>query len=235
MNITKEKTVAEVVTENVGADHVFSKYKIDFCCGGGMSLEDACKESNVAFETVKFEIENIKNIIVGNSDLNEMDLSSLISYTSKNHHDYFDESIAQLSPLAAKVAEVHASEHPEVVKVNNLFSKVVSELSEQISLEENIVFPFIKNFMEQEKSFTENQETIIDTLNQTIGNIERSFTLSADTFKEIAKVSSNYSLPDGACNSYRFLYENLNEFEHELHKYIHFEKNILFPKLLKLM
>ena len=164
-----------------------------------------------------------------------MDLISLISYTSKNHHAYFDDALAELSPLAAKVAEVHATEHPEVVKVNHLFSTVVSELSEQISLEENIVFPFIKNFMEQEKSFTENHETIIDTLNQTIKNIEVSFTISAEAFKAIGKVSSNYTLPEGACNSYSFLYKKLNEFEHELHKYIHFEKNILFPKLLKLM
>ena len=123
MNITKEKTVADVVTENVGADHVFSKYKIDFCCGGGMKLEDACKESGVAFETVKKEIEDIKNIIAGNSDLNSMNVLGLIKHATTEYHEYFDGIIAQLSPLAAKVAEVHAQEHPEVVEVNILFSK----------------------------------------------------------------------------------------------------------------
>ncbi|MEX1382465.1 DUF542 domain-containing protein, partial [Lutibacter sp.] len=50
MEITKESTVAEVVSKNLGSDYVFSKYKIDFCCGGGMSLDAACKESGVTFE-----------------------------------------------------------------------------------------------------------------------------------------------------------------------------------------
>lgn len=63
MNIIKENTVAEVVAQNVGADHVFSKYKIDFCCGGGATLEAACKESNVEFEVLKKEIQEIANKI----------------------------------------------------------------------------------------------------------------------------------------------------------------------------
>ena len=234
MNITKDKTVAEVVTENVGADHVFSKYKIDFCCGGGMKLKDACKESGAAFETVKQEIEDIKNIIVGNSDLNSMDVLGLIKHATTEYHEYFVETISQLSPLAAKVAEVHAQEHPEVVQVNILFSKVVSEISEQISLEENVLFPFIEKFRDQEISFTENEETITETLQKSINSIESGLAIGAENFKQIAITSSNYTLPVGACNSYTFLYKNLEEFEHKLHKYIHFEKNILFPKLLNL-
>jgi len=234
MNITKEKTVAEVVTENVGADHVFSKYKIDFCCGGGMRLEDACKESGVAFETVKQEIEDVKNIIVGNSDLNSMDVLGLIKHAITEYHEYFNEIITQLSPLAAKVAEVHAQEHPEVIQINILFSKVVSEISEQMSLEENVLFPFIEKFRDQEKSFTENEKTIIEILQKSISSIESGLAIGAENFKQIAITSSNYTLPVGACNSYTFLYKNLEEFEHKLHKYIHFERNILFPKLLNL-
>lgn len=63
MNITKENTVAEVMAQNMGADHVFSKYKIDFCCGGGATLQAACKESGVEFEVLKKEIEAISNKI----------------------------------------------------------------------------------------------------------------------------------------------------------------------------
>jgi regulator of cell morphogenesis and NO signaling len=66
MSITKEITVAEVVAQNMGADHVFSKYKIDFCCGGGATLEIACKESGVEFEVLKKEIETISNKFLNN-------------------------------------------------------------------------------------------------------------------------------------------------------------------------
>jgi len=63
MKITKQNTVAEVVAQNMGADQVFSKYKIDFCCGGGATLEIACKESGVEFEVLKKEIETIRKKI----------------------------------------------------------------------------------------------------------------------------------------------------------------------------
>jgi len=234
MQITKENTVAEVVSKNVGSDQVFSKYKIDFCCGGYMTLETACKESGVEFNVLKFEIETIKNIIAGNSDLNTLDLSSLIKYTSQNHHKYFDENIAQLLPLAAKVAQVHAIDHPEVVEINMLFSKATSEILKQISLEENNLFPFIKKINGKDRSFSSNEETDIEIFKQSIKNIESAFTIAADIFKKVAISSSNYIVPEGACNSYKFLYEKLEEFEHELHRYIHFEKNILFPKLLNI-
>ena len=67
MNIIKENTVAEVVAQNVGSDQVFSKYKIDFCCGGGATLEAACKESNIEFEVLKKEIQEIANKISNDS------------------------------------------------------------------------------------------------------------------------------------------------------------------------
>jgi regulator of cell morphogenesis and NO signaling len=43
------------------------KYNIDFCCGGGATLETACKESNVEFEVLKMEIETILNKISNDS------------------------------------------------------------------------------------------------------------------------------------------------------------------------
>jgi len=235
MKITKEKTVAEVVTENMGADHVFSKYKIDFCCEGGMSLKEACKKSNVEFETVKLEIENIKNILVGDSDFAEMDLIGAVDHSANIHHKYFNENISELAPLTAKVAHVHGQDHKEVIEINMLFSKIVSELSEQIALEEKVLFPFATKFIKKEESKTENDAEISNILEQSVKNIEEAFVLIGDAFKSISKLSANYSVPEEACSSYRFLYEKLEEFEHELHKYIHFEINILFPKLLKLV
>lgn len=67
MNITKENTVAETLAQNMGSDQVFSKYKIDFCCGGGATLEAACKENKVEFEVLKKEIQEIANKISNGS------------------------------------------------------------------------------------------------------------------------------------------------------------------------
>ena len=234
MRITKEDTVAEVVSKNVGSDHVFSKYKIDFCCGGGDSLEKACRESGVAFETLKFEIESIKNTIVGDSKLDELDLNSVIKHRVDVYHKYFNSAIPELYPLAAKVAEVHGKQHPEVVEINILLSKITSKITEQLAVEKNTVFPFVEQHLKEDKSGVLLDQSVKDILEKSINIIETSYAVAVDLFKTIASLSSNYSVPEGACNSFSLLYEKLNAFEHELHKHIHFEKNMLFPKLLKL-
>lgn len=235
MSITKEKTVAEIVTENVGSDHVFSKYKIDFCCGGDMRLGDVCREQGVSFENLKLEIETIKNRLGGNSKLVGLDLNSLVVEATTVNHKYLNESISQLLPLAALVAEVHGQQHNEVVKINILFSKAVSEIMEQLSYEEKNLFPFIKKFIGNQQINKPIAPHIATSLEQSIKRIMESYAVAADIFKTISKLSKNFSIPEGACNSFKLLYEKLEEFERELHKYIHFEKYVFFPKLLKLI
>lgn len=42
-------------------------------------------------------------------------------------------------------------------------------------------------------------------------------------------VTGNYTLPADACNTYRALFDGLQELEADLH-HIHLENNILFPR-----
>ena len=55
-----------------------------------------------------------------------------------------------------------------------------------------------------------------------------------ENFKEIRRLTHDYSLPESACGSYIFLYRMLEEFEEDLHLHIHLENNILFPKALEI-
>ncbi|WP_456379107.1 DUF542 domain-containing protein [Lutibacter sp.] len=229
MNITKEKTVAEVVSENMGADHIFSKYNIDFCCGGNVTLEKACEEKGIAFDKLKEEIETVVNIISNDTNFNEMDLNSLIDYAQNIHHNYFSEKIPLLLQMSLKVAEVHWQQHKEVIEINNLFNSVVPELNEQITTEEKKFFPSIKKHIEQK-----NIELIeLESLTKIILNIENVHKQIRDIFKNISKLTNNYSPPEGACNTFKSLYISLQEFEQKLHSYLHFEKHILFPRVIE--
>ena len=52
----KNLTVGRMVAENYKKAAIFKQYGIDFCCGGGISLEEACKLKNV-------DINEIQNIL----------------------------------------------------------------------------------------------------------------------------------------------------------------------------
>ena len=55
-----------------------------------------------------------------------------------------------------------------------------------------------------------------------------------EDIKRIRELTSNYALPADACNSYTILYKKLEEFENNLHKHVHLESNIIFPKAIKM-
>ena len=57
---------------------------------------------------------------------------------------------------------------------------------------------------------------------------------AGELLRKIAKLSNNYTPPEGACNTYRAFYAKLDEFEQDLHQHVHLENNILFPKALQL-
>ena len=56
-----EKTVAEIVSENIKTADIFKKNGIDFCCGGNVKVQEVCEKKGVDYNTIKEEIENINN------------------------------------------------------------------------------------------------------------------------------------------------------------------------------
>ncbi len=57
---------------------------------------------------------------------------------------------------------------------------------------------------------------------------------AGDGFNEIKRLSKDYDIPADACPTYSAFYNALLEFENDLHKHIHLENNILFPKAIAL-
>ncbi|HEU4608475.1 MAG TPA: hemerythrin domain-containing protein, partial [Chitinophagaceae bacterium] len=55
---------------------------------------------------------------------------------------------------------------------------------------------------------------------------------SGEDLEFLRKLTQNYSLPEDACNSYRYLFDKMKEFENDLFTHIHLENNILFPKAI---
>ena len=51
----------------------------------------------------------------------------------------------------------------------------------------------------------------------------------------IRALSKAYTLTEDACSSYTVTYAKLAEFEGDLHKHLHLENNILFPKAKALL
>jgi len=229
-----EKTVANHVTENIKTAHIFKKHGIDFCCGGAISVKEACVRNNVDLEIIEkelIEVDAVKDVI---EDYNKWELDFLIIYIENVHHTYVKESCPLISEYANKVAKVHGSHYTEVIKINQLFHTVANELLSHMQKEEQVLFPYIKKLVDAKKTGVKYDTAPFGTVKNPIQMMEHEHENAGNIFKKIAEITNNYTPPKEACNTFKALYSKLNEFEKDLHQHIHLENNILHPKAIAL-
>ncbi len=234
MEISKKLTVGEVVKENYKTAQIFDRNNIDFCCGGGITLEKACEKANIDIATLLPELEAV--VLANDPDskyISSMQLNELCDYIEKRHHSYVNDNIPFLSEKLNKLCSVHGENHPELFKVREMFETAAGNLAAHMQKEELDLFPYIRKLVKFKNGgnpglpeFGGIDAPIQDMLNEHQAEGERFF--------EIAALTSNYTCPPDACNTYRITYQTLNDFEQDLHRHIHLENNILFLKALAL-
>lgn len=233
MKTIENKTVAEVVSENIKTAHVFKKYGIDFCCGGGITIDKACEKKNLDYSMLKEELLKVDDAPKA-YNYNSWTLDFLIDHILNVHHTYVEESIPLILQYSNRVAEVHGHHYSEVIEINILFAEVADELTSHMKKEEKVLFPYIKTLLAHKGQ--ENPLIIppFGSINNPIALMESEHESAGDIFKEIARLSNNFTPPKDACNTFRALYAALDEFEQDLHQHIHLENNILHLKAKKL-
>jgi len=66
-----------------------------------------------------------------------------------------------------------------------------------------------------------------------ISVMEQEHLNAANALASMRQITGNYSLPDDACPSFHNLYQSLQALEENLHRHIHLENNILFPRAIQ--
>ena len=230
METLKQKTVAELVTENIKTAHIFKKYGIDFCCGGGVSIERACEKKGIDFSTLEEEL----NLTLSQSErtynYKTWKPDFLTDHIINVHHTYVEENSPMLLQYADRVMTVHGHHNTELVEINELVKRVVGELASHMKKEELILFPFIKKMVNAQKEGVTLPRPAFGTVDNPITMMEEEHDAAGVIFREIAELSNNYTPPAHACNTYKAFYAKLEEFENDLHLHVHLENNILFPK-----
>ncbi len=230
--LTQEKTIGDFVAENFRTAEVFKKYHIDFCCKGGRTVEEACDNKKVSPEQIYQELEEIANRKSEDIDFNSWPLDLLADYVEKTHHKYVEEKSAMLIPYLNKLCKVHGERHPELFEINELFIGSAQDLAAHMKKEELILFPFIKQMVEAKKNCETLPVPRFGTVENPVAMMKHEHEAEGERFVKIAELTNDYEFPDDACGTYQVTYKMLEDFQNDLHKHIHLENNILFPKAI---
>jgi regulator of cell morphogenesis and NO signaling len=72
------------------------------------------------------------------------------------------------------------------------------------------------------------------TVENPIRMMEREHREAGDELHMIRKLTRNYAAPEDGCTTYAVCMAELREFERDLHRHVHLENNVLFPRAIAL-
>ena len=237
MSIEITRTVGEIAAEKPALIPVLEDMKIDYCCGGSRSLGDACALAGISVKTAVEVLEKFSTQPQGlewEPDWRKKSLAELADYILEKHHVYTRSQLGRLRELATKVHRVHGERYPELARVAELVHEMGEEMEGHMAKEEEQVFPYLKA---QEKA-ARKKEALPDPFqggpftNHPLKVLMWEHGMTGEEFEEIHRLTRDYMPPSDACQSYQALYRGLAELERDLHRHVHLENNILFPKAM---
>ena len=228
--ITLQNTLGQLVTERPDRSRVFERRGLDYCCGGKKTLEAACEENGIDLKEIMNELrENDTSRSEPETDWMAAPLGELADHIVEAHHGYLREALPRLTLLTEKVRDAHGQRHPELVALATTFAAFRIELEAHMLKEEQVLFPLIKRI--------ETEETLpafhCSSLNNPIHMMESEHEDAGKALATMRSLTQDFTPPPDACNTYRALLDGLGELESDMHRHVHKENSILFPRASK--
>ena len=237
MITTTSKTLSDYASNVPGAVEVFEQFGLDYCCGGGRMLDQACKEMGLTVDEVLAKLsqaEENKKVKSEFIDWSKESLTNLVNYILTTHHIYTKREMEQLPKLLTKVIIAHAENHPELKKLAQILQTLVDELDQHMMKEEQVLFPYVITLEKSKISSEKLPSVCFGTVQNPIRVMMFEHDTAGGLLKSIRQITNDYTIPTDVCPSFRNLYQRLQDLEQDLHKHIHLENNILFPQVIEL-
>lgn len=157
-------------------------------------------------------------------------LTAVVEFILETHHVFTRAAIASLPPLAAIARSRHGDAHPETLVVERLVRRLVEDLGPHMLKEERILFPYIVSL----EGPTRGGDACFPSVQNPIRVMLREHEAVEEILGELRAVTADYTLPEGACESFRALYAGLVDLEADLKRHIRIENDVLFPGAIAL-
>jgi regulator of cell morphogenesis and NO signaling len=236
MTLTANQTVREIAIDNPEAVRVFESLGIDYCCGGGASLKDACVAASISVDEVLQRLTATTPTARSEDldDYRQATLQAITSHIVEKHHGFVRRETPRLQGLLDKVRNRHDQNHPELRAIEEMFNIMSEELTTHMFKEEQLLFPHIQRLEAAVGEGRPAPRPPFGTVANPIARMMAEHDNAGELLKQMRSAARGYMLPDGACPTYEMLYRGLQEFEQDLHIHVHLENNILFPRAVEL-
>ena len=224
-------TVGAIVRDRPSLSRLFEQAKVDYCCGGKKTLEEACRQQGIDPQAFLAQLETaIAAEPEPDAYVADLSLTELADRIEQTHHAYLHSELPRLEKMTAKVAAVHGDKEPRLHQIKDVFLALSQELATHLMKEEQILFPMIRQL--------ESSETLplfhCGTLANPVRRMEFEHDEAGVALAQLRQLSDDFTPPDWACNTYRAMLDALATFEQDMHQHIHKENNVLFLRAMEM-
>jgi regulator of cell morphogenesis and NO signaling len=221
-------TIAELALAMPRAIPVLERLRIDYCCHGSQSIQQACSRATITSD----ELLTLINSEPAGGEARSWEgapLTDIIHFIVGTHHTYTRTTLQTLQGLGAKVRGVHGARHPELAALERLVHELTADLMPHMMKEEQILFPYLDQLESGDAP-----PPMFGTVKNPIRMMMLEHDAAGEKMAEIRAAAIDFTPPPDACTSFTAFYIMLGELEQDLHRHIHLENNILFPSAVTL-
>lgn len=223
--LDRRMKVKDIVSEHPETARVFQGRRIDFCCGGDVTVDEACGAATSAAELWR-ELEEAVSTRRGGpaADLRAMETEALVEQIVDKHHAYLRHVLPFLTGLAAKVARVHGTHNAKLIEVARMVEALAHMLLPHLDDEERALFPALV------AATRTGDRADSAYLGQKLEAMLGDHLAVGTALGELRDLADNYVPPPWACNSYRTLMRELEALEGDTLRHVHLENHVLMPR-----
>ncbi|HRP19213.1 MAG TPA: iron-sulfur cluster repair protein YtfE [Alicycliphilus sp.] len=212
--IDPSQAIGQIAVQLPGATAVFRRLKLDFCCGGQVSLRQAAGEKGLDLQAVVDELSALQR---PNTLPDAGTPSELVDHIVARYHDVHRAQLPELVRMARRVEAVHRGNPNTPHGLADALEAMEQELAAHMHKEEAVLFPMLRA---GGNSF----------VSQPIAMMRHEHNDHGEALEHLASLTNDITPPMGACNTWRALYTGLAQLREDLINHIHLENNILFPQ-----
>lgn len=229
MSLTTERSLGQIVTENLSRAVVLEGFGIDYYSDGGRRLDQACLELSLDPQEVLVALKQAEATAEASQpDWASAPIDAITAHIVATHHAYLRKILPRLTFLVDKIATVHGSHHPELGALSETFQRFVQSMEAHIEKEESLFFPRCQELA------TSGADGLEEFVREAIQAHEAEHQESVDAFATMRRLTNGFEVPADSCNTYQMTFEKLLELEADTHMHLHMENNVLFGRLKNL-
>lgn len=227
MKVDSSRPVKEILAAMPQSARILDEFGIDFCCEGNLSLEEACRKAAQSADQVIRKIEELQSSGKA-GEWDSASLSLLMKHIVEKHHAFCRQEIVRLGALFAEILHGRANTFPEIVKLQECFAKMSSELLMHLAKEEQTLFPMIARMEEAAAHRQALPRLPFGTIQNPIGMMVFEHDETGVDFNRMREITRGFQASPGSDQRLRVLYEGLTAFEKDMHEHVFLENYVLF-------